>query len=334
MRLVQLTHLELGRKVGLVEDSKLRLLEVFESVYELAKKAIAVGGNLSDLVDDHRSDKVLDYDAVYDDRSDWKLLPSFDHPTDPLKLMLSGTGLTHKASAENRQAMHKAGSENALNDSMRMYLLGVEGGHPEMGKIGVQPEWFYKGNGSVLRAHGQRLQIPPYGNDGGEEPEIAGVYLNDNQGKPWRIGFTTANEFSDHIMERKNYLYLAPSKIRNCAIGPELVVSPVFKNISGKVSIIRDGKTAWEQGIKTGESNMAHSLANLEYHHFKYGNHLLEGQAHIHFFGADAFSFGAGIELIDNDIMQIAWEGMGRPLRNVIVRDTRPERPISINILR
>jgi hypothetical protein len=216
---------------------------------------------------------------------------------------------------------------------MKMYLWGVEGGHPENGGIGIQPEWFYKGNGSVLRAHGSDLEIPPYGNDGGEEPELAGVYLNDVYGKPWRIGFTTANEFSDHIMERKNYLYLAPSKIRNCAIGPELVVTSNFGDIHGEVSIVREGDTLWKKAINTGERNMAHSLANLEYHHFKYANHRLPGQGHVHFFGADAFSFGAGIELQENDVMQVDWEGMGRPLRNVLIKTKKNENPIGIGIL-
>ena len=50
----------------------------------------------------------------------------------------------------------------------------------------------------------------------------------DRKGHPVRIGFTTANEFSDHVMEKKNYLYLAPSKLRGCAIGPELLIDDFF----------------------------------------------------------------------------------------------------------
>ena len=61
-------------------------------------------------------------------------------------------------SAENRSAMH--GSE--VTDSMRMYHWGVEGGNPPEGEIGMQPEWFYKGDGSILRAHGESLPLPAY----------------------------------------------------------------------------------------------------------------------------------------------------------------------------
>ena len=39
-----------------------------------------------------------------------------------------------------------------MTDSMRMFQWGVEGGRPAEGEIGIAPEWFYKGNGSMLRA--------------------------------------------------------------------------------------------------------------------------------------------------------------------------------------
>ncbi|MBM1107285.1 hypothetical protein JQC67_14110 [Aurantibacter crassamenti] len=331
MRLVQIHHPNDGRKVALVEEPNLRLIHNFTSIYKLAANAIENGGSLTKVIQENLSDTVLDYDAVYEGNSEWQLLPAFDHPTNVNDLMLAGTGLTHKASAENRQKMHEAEAESDLTDSMKIYFMGVEGGKPEKGNIGVQPEWFYKGNGSILKAHGEVLEIPAYGNDGGEEPEIAGIYLNDKNGKPWRIGFATANEFSDHVMERKNYLFLAPSKIRNCSIGPELVITDDFKAISGKVQVIRNGTTLWEKDIKTGETNMSHSLENLEYHHFKYQNHLIPHQAHIHFFGADAFSFGEGIALEQDDEMIVEWFDMGRGLRNKLRMPTDKEQNIKIN---
>lgn len=335
MRLVQLTHPEEGRKIAVVEEPNLVLLQSFHSIYELAGLAIQSEDTFTELVRQHRTRETLAYDPVYEGASIWKLLPAFDHPGDPLHCMLSGTGLTHKASAENRQKMHEAQKEAELTDSMKMYLWGVEGGHPPAGQVGVQPEWFYKGNGTMLRAHGQTLLVPPYGNDGGEEPEVAGIYLNDRNGKPWRIGFATGNEFSDHVMERKNYLYLAPSKIRTCSIGPELVIDADFDHIRGRVSIERNGKTFWEKKVRTGEKNMSHSLANLEYHHFKYDNHRVPGQVHIHFFGADAFSFGEQIKLEAGDVMAVHWEGMGRPLLNPLtVRETEEERFFAIDAMR
>lgn len=334
MRLVQLAHPEKSRKAAVVEEPNLVLIQGFSSIYELANLAIHNEESFAGLVEKYRSEETLDYDAVYDGDSEWKLLPAFDHPFDPLHCLLSGTGLTHKASAENRQKMHEAQEEAEMTDSMKMYLWGVEGGRPPAGQIGLQPEWFYKGNGSMLKAQGEALEVPAFGDDGGEEPEVAGVYLNDQNGRPWRIGFATANEFSDHVMERKNYLYLAPSKIRSCSVGPELVVREDFEDIGGRVSIERAGKTLWEKKIRTGEKNMAHSLANLEYHHFKYNNHRVPGQAHIHFFGADAFSFGEKIHLEDGDRMEVFWEGMGRPLRNRLRIGGGKEKMFRVSVLR
>jgi hypothetical protein len=296
----------------------LQLIESAKSVLQLVEIAVQRDVTMEAIIQELGYGEKLAYDFIYDGKSDWQLLPCFDYPEEPLKCMLSGTGLTHKASAENRQKMHDAASAENLTDSMRMYLIGLENGKPGNGEIGAQPEWFYKGNGSVLRGHRSHLDVPAYAEDGGEEPEIAGIYYCDSRGIPYRIGFAAANEFSDHVMERRNYLYLAPSKIRHCAIGPELVVGEIFDDISGNVQILRSGRTIWSKEIRTGEMNMAHSLNNLEYHHFKYENHRQPGMAHIHFFGADAFSFGEGVTLKDGDEMQVSWERMGRALKNTI----------------
>src|SRR5262249_44142073 len=163
----------------------------------------------------------------------------------------------------------------------------------------------YKGCGTILRAHGEALVSPPFAGDGGEEPEIAGVYFIDLEGRPRRIGMSMANEFSDHVTEKQNYLYLAHSKLRPCSLGPELVLDPDFSRVSGMVSIERAGAVVWSHAIASGEEHMSHTLANLEHHHFKYDAHRRPGDVHIHFFGADAFSFGAGIRLQDGDVMVI-----------------------------
>jgi hypothetical protein len=314
-RLVQLDNTRSGRRIALVREPALILLHKYRSVYELATEALDKDLPLNEFIKSNLSDEQLEYDPIYRRESAWQLLPSFDNPENPFSCLVSGTGLTHKNSALNRQMMHQLEGAN-ITDSMRMYQWGVQGGSPETGKIGAQPEWFYKGTGHILRGHGQSLEIPPYGDDGGEEPEIAGVYLIDMDSRPRRIGFTSGNEFSDHTMEKKNYLYLAPSKLRSCAIGPELVIDSDFTDIAGSVSILRNGSTLWEKPIKTGQQNMAHSLENLEHHHFKYAAHRIPLQTHVHFFGADAFSFGDKILLQTGDIMKIEWKGFGRALQN------------------
>jgi hypothetical protein len=220
-----------------------------------------------------------------------------------------------------------------ITDSMRMYQWGLEGGRPSPGALGVPPEWFYKGCGTILRAHGEPLEVPSFGLDGGEEAEVAGAYLIAPNGQPRRVAFVLANEFSDHKIERQNYLYLAPSKLRTCAIGPELIVNGEFHDARGAVQISRAGKTIWSKHFATGEKNMSHTVANLEHHHFKYSAHCRPGDVHIHFFGADVFSFGDGIELSDGDIMEIELAGFGRPLRNPLRINRSPQQLVSVQEL-
>lgn len=314
-----------ARAAAVVDGSELRLLRRYASVYETAQAALRDGTSLANIVAADARAQSLAYDEVYEHRTDWRFLPAFDHPDEPARCLVSGTGLTHLASAQNRQAMHASAQD--LTDSMRMYMAGVEGGRPSPGAIGVAPEWFYKGCGTALRAHGDPLVVPRFAGDGGEEPEAAGAYIIDAKGHPRRIGLMIGNEFSDHRTEKKNYLYLAPSKLRTCAIGPELVAGAGFAMLPGAVRIRRGHETLWSKDIMTGEANMSHSLENLEHHHFKFEPHRRPGDAHVHFFGADAFSFGAGIELRDGDVMEVAFEGLGRPLRNPLLVE-KGEQPL------
>jgi hypothetical protein len=303
------------RRVALVEEPNLRLLGGCSSIFSLACAAITAGMKLSETARQRVTQDVLDYDAIYRGNSEWHALPAIDHPEEPARCLVSGTGLTHWGSARDRQSMHAA-SEEVLTDSMQMFRWGMDGGRPDTGKIGIAPEWFYKGTGAILRGHGEALEVPPFGEDGGEEGEIAGVYIIDSEGRPRRIGMATGNEFSDHVFEKKNYLNLAGSKLRTCALGPELVVDPPFHSVGGQVTIERAGTVRWSKQIKSGEAEMCHSLGNLEHHHFKFEGHRRPGDVHVHYFGADCLSFGEGIQLTDGDVMQVGFEGFGRPLRN------------------
>ncbi len=316
MRLIQLINSHGDRRVCLVEDNRLRLIGEHHSVYALAQAALENEASLSAMVNRHLTTDELGYDAIYEGRSTWRILPPIDHPDEPARCMVSGTGLTHKGSAADRQAMHAA--DTAMTDSMRMFQWGMEGGRPAAGQVGVSPEWFYKGPGTILRAHGEPLDVPAYGEDGGEEGELAGVYLIDSAGRPRRLGMTTGNEFSDHRVEKQNYLYLATSKLRTCAIGPELVINPDYTSVPGEVTLERDGVPFWSKPILTGDAAMSHSLENMEHHHFKHDAHRRPGDLHIHFFGAAVLSFGEGIELNHGDVMQVRFEGFGRALRNPV----------------
>jgi hypothetical protein len=269
-----------------------------------------------------------------------RVLAPITHP-DPAHLHLTGTGLTHLGSAATRDAMHqklghqKAGAaEETLTDSMKMFRMGLEGGKPADGSPGVQPEWFYKGNGANLAAPGAPLISPFFAEDGGEEPEIAGIYVIGDDGTPFRVGFAISNEFSDHVMERRNYLYLAHSKLRPASFGPEIRIGAPPADIRGTSRIRRDGKVIFEKPFLSGEENMSHSFANLEHHHFKYALFRRPGDIHVHMFGTATLSFADGVRTEPGDEFEIEAPDFGLPLRNRLVVEAAPAaRRIDVRVL-
>jgi hypothetical protein len=317
MLLIQYTSAAGTRHVGILDGDAVMPLTGYASTLELAQAAIAQGKSLSALADaaaTGSADKDS-YDAI---ARAGRLLPPLDHP-DPAHCHVTGTGLTHLGSADARDAMHKkiGGDVDSLSDSMKMFRMGVEGGKPAGATPGVQPEWFYKGDGSSVRASGQALAMPDFALDGGEEPEIAGLYVVGGDGQPWRVGYALGNEFSDHVTERQNYLYLAHSKLRDCGVGPALLVGELPAHIEGVSRILgADGQVRWQKAFVSGEQNMSHTIGNLEYHHFKYGLFTRPGDVHIHFFGTATLSFADNVRVEAGDTFEIEAPAFGPALRN------------------
>jgi hypothetical protein len=314
MNLVQFTNEKGRRSVALVSPQGLHPLKGVASTLSLAARAQKEGKKLLALAKSLASSKTENYAAALKEK---RMLPPVTHD-DPAHCIITGTGLTHLGSASARDSMHKklGGGDEALTDSLRMFKMGLEGGKPAKGKTGVQPEWFYKGDGRWLVAPGAALPKPSFALDGGEEPEVAGLYWIDPKGKPVRLGFAIGNEYSDHITERQNYLFLAHSKLRHCAVGPEMITGALPPHIEGRSRIIRSGKVIWEKPFLTGESNMSHTLENLEYHHFKYDAFRVPGDVHIHFFGTATLSIADGIKTENGDVFEIEASPFGAPLRN------------------
>ena len=317
MRLIQYLDAQGREQVGVTAGraEPVRVVAGVHGTRELALAAIAAGRTLQAQVESlPGAPSVETYGTLLDEG---RVLPPLTH-ADPSRCLVSGTGLTHLGSAATRDAMHQklAGDEAALSDSMRMFKWGVEGGRPTGDGPGVQPEWFYKGDGDILAAPGAPLQSPAFALDGGEEPELVGLYVIGPDGRPARLGFAIGNEFSDHVTERQNYLYLAHSKLRPCAVGPELRLGALPADLRGSSRIRRGGELVWEKPFVTGEANMCHSLANLEFHHFKYAAHCRPGDVHLHFFGTATLSFADGVKVQPGDRFEIELPGFGEPLVN------------------
>ena len=288
-RLVQIIHPDYGRRVALVNgDDELHLLSTYRTAYAFATAAIETGQKLRDLLSTDLSGIVLDYREVYELRSGWRFLPSFDHPDHTACCLVSGCANAHGA---------------------------VNGTSPSA------PPWFTKGNGMHLRAHREPLTIPSFACGGAEEAELAAVYLIGPDGVPKRVGLTPGNEFADPAMPLQDARLLSRAKLRNCAIGPELVLDAEFQDVAGSVGIERGGATIWSKEIRTGEKHTAFRLAQIEQHHFEFEPHRIPGDVHIHFLGGSVSSFGDGVILEEGDEAVIQWEGFGRALRNPIERE-------------
>jgi hypothetical protein len=301
-----------ARGVAALGDDGAHRVSGATTTLALANEAMAAGVSLAEFVG-ARLGEAIDLEGV-------TLLCPIDH-SDAAHLLVSGTGLTHLGSAEGRDQMHRKAIENpAPTDSMKMFLMGVEGGKPETGSIGVQPEWFYKGDGAILAAPDAPLAMPDFALDGGEEPEIAGIYLIAPDGAPVRIGFALGNEFSDHVTERGNYLWLAHSKLRVAALGPELLLGELPQDVRGTSRILRDGAVIWEKPFVSGEANMSHSIANLEHHHFKYAGFRRPGDLHVHFFGTATLSFSDGVKTEPGDVFEVEAPPFTLPVRNPLAR--------------
>ncbi len=104
------------------------------------------------------------------------------------------------------------------------------------------------------------------------------------------------NEFSDH--------------------GPELRTGVPRAHMDGTSRIRRGARVLRERPFVTGESNMCHSLANLEYHHFEYAAHRRPGDVHLHFFGTSTISFADGIAAEAGDVFEVDLPALGAPLSN------------------
>ncbi|MDA4111628.1 MAG: GguC family protein [Thaumarchaeota archaeon] len=331
MKLVQIVDTDGSRKVGLVDNARsdfLRVLKDTSSTYELAMGAARQGIGLELLVNQKLTEINVDYDQV---AAENRLLPPLDHP-DPAHFLVSGTGLNHLGSALARNAMHTK-ADSSESDSMKMFKLGLDGGKPKKeGEVGAQPEWFYKGDGDSIVPPGQHFELPSFSLDGGEEAELVGLYVISESGEVYRVGFALGNEYSDHVLEKQNYLYLAHSKLRDCSIGPELLVGRLPEKITGTVRILRGNEIIWSSNFETGEGNMTHSISNMEYHHFKYKRFRRPGDVHCHFLGASSLSFAQGIKTIQGDVFEISAPEFGRPLRNPI--KVEPEKSsFSIRVL-
>lgn len=332
MRLIQFVGRDGQRGVGAITGTAApRQVKAATSVHALALEAQRAGRGLVETVEAHGLGEEIDYDALF---AEHRILPPLDNPHEPARTVVALTGLTHLGSAQSRDSMHAKlqASDADLTDSMKMFKIGIEGGKPAAGAIGAQPEWGWKGDGSWIVAPGEPLELPGYAGDAGEEAEITGLYVIGDGGEVLRVGYALGNECSDHVMERRNYLYLAHSKLRASSFGPELLVGDLPQEVTGTARILRGGQEVWRGQMISGDANMCHSIANLEQHHFKYERFRRPGDVHIYYFGASALSCTAGVTAAPGDVFEIESPLFGRALVNPL-KAGKPDTLVKVKAL-
>ena len=63
---------------------------------------------------------------------------------------------------------------------------------------------------------------------------------------------------------------------------------------------------------------MTHSIANMEYHLFKYDRFRHPGDVHYHFLGASVLSYSDHISIKAGDVFEISSSEFGKPLVNPV----------------
>ena len=318
MRLIQYKDETGARAVGAREgNGKIARLDGVSTVYELAQRAMTSGASLAE---EARGRMGAPSETIEALATSGRLLAPLDH-ANPRAHWLTGTGFTHmekSAQAARRKDYPSKEEIAALPDAQRLIASALESGRPAPGEAGLQPEWFYKGDGGHLVGPGGALTSPAFAEDGSEEAEVVAHYLIDAQGAPRRIGFTLGNEFTDHAMDAENAYYLSHAKIRPCSVGPELLIGDLPAHIEGRTRILRGDEQIFDAPFWAGEDHMTHSLANLERHHFKYDLFRRPGDLHSHFLGTTTMSYPKGVRLRDGDLIELHSPTFGAPLRNAV----------------
>ena len=124
---------------------------------------------------------------------------------------------------------------------------------------------------------------------------------NDACGHPMRPSFGSAGfKRCDLVRKRVKRLGAAPDDVR------------------GMSRIRRGDSIIFEKEFLSGEDNMSHTFANLEYHHVKYDLFRQPGDVHVHMFGTATLSFADGVETEEGDMFEIEVPDFGIPLRNAL----------------
>ncbi|MES2407623.1 MAG: hypothetical protein V4528_09900 [Pseudomonadota bacterium] len=223
-------------------------------------------------------------------------------PENDLYVFVSGVGHTHKQRAQQE------------TEGMKNH-----------GSAPVRPEWFYKGNGAILKTTKEPLNIPSYALSGVEEAELVLVYMVDNKKNPHYLGYSIGNEFSDTVLGKAHRHYFAQSKLRTCSVAPELILDEVPDTVGIEVNILRGTNTVWRAQLTTGTKEIIFTLSEIEKLVFQHPQFRQPGIVHYIYLGTYKTSYHDGICLQHGDVVQMQVKHFLWPLVNHLNREPDPD---------
>ncbi|MEU6477843.1 fumarylacetoacetate (FAA) hydrolase [Streptomyces sp. NPDC047017] len=188
---------------------------------------------------------------------------------------------------------------------------------PEDGEF-TPPKWFFKGFGDWVRLPGEPLTVPAAPVALIEEPEIALVYVNDSDGTPRYAGYTFGNDLCDIGLHRQDPGYNPYCKLCDTALSPWLFLGPPPRSATGRVTIVRDGATAWEGGFDCGGDALYFRIGDMAEHLFSFPAVRRPGLVNYVLLGADEASFHDGFRIADGDRIAIDVKSHGVAFENAV----------------
>jgi hypothetical protein len=180
------------------------------------------------------------------------------------------------------------------------------------------PKWFFKGFGDWVRLPGETLNVPANPVALIEEPEVALVYVNDADGTPHYAGYTFGNDLCDIGLHRQDPGYNPYCKLCDTALAPWLFLGEPPATVTGRVTIERDGATAWEGNFDCGDDALYFRIRDMAEHLFSFPAVRRPGLVNYVLLGADEASFHDGFRIADGDRIAIDVKSHGVAFDNAV----------------
>ncbi len=190
---------------------------------------------------------------------------------------------------------------------------------PEPDEKFTRPNYYIKGFGSWLRLPEEPLVTPAAPIWLLEEPEVALVYVNDEEGNPHYAGYTFGNDLNDIGLHLENKWAWTPyAKLCETSITPWLFLGEPPQTVTGRVVIERDGAQAWAGDFSCGRDSLFHRVEDMAEHLLSYPLLRRPGLVNYMYLGADRASYHDGFRIEDGDRLVLDVTSHGVVLSNVV----------------